>query len=145
MRKGNKIKHNLSFSSVSCLMCCSQKGRQRCCSDASWPRGIYFCTWFLVARLLYEYFFIAKHSKGERDSWAWTAWWVTEFWLILIIFFCLLLVSFFLILFSQSIIEGSGYWKAKSWTCRRFVWVFQSALGKRREIDRRGLEGAYVN
>lgn len=59
------------------------------------------------------------------------------------LFVCLLLLSFFLILLSQSIIEG--YWKAKSWTCRRFVWVFQRALGKRREIDRRGLEGAYVN
>lgn len=58
VRKERKIKQKLSFSSASCLMCCSQKGEQRCCSAANLPRGICLDSLFLVACMLYEYFLI---------------------------------------------------------------------------------------
>lgn len=49
-------------------MCCNQKGGQTCCSAASLPRGIYLGISFLAAYLLYEYFFIVKLNKGEREA-----------------------------------------------------------------------------
>lgn len=74
--RNKEDKYKLPFSSVSCLVCCSQKGEQTWCWGLL--RWIYLGISFLAVYLPYECFFIVKLNKGERLLSLRTAFWATD-------------------------------------------------------------------